>query len=135
QLTLTSRHAGESFGTTVRVEGGMVREPARAGSPAGTVVSVEHLFFNMPARQKFLRAPATEAGQIAAIVQRYALAYPERRFSFVNDGRLVFQSTGSGNLLDVLIMIYGKENAQQMVSLGGGRSAETANLDALALDV
>jgi len=135
QLTLTSRHADESFGTTVRVEGGAVREPARAGSPAGTVVSVEHLFFNMPARQKFLRAPATEAGQIAAIVQRYALAYPERRFSFVNDGRLVFQSTGSGNLLDVLIMIYGKENAQQMVSLGGGRSAETANLDALALDV
>ncbi|MCB0149828.1 MAG: hypothetical protein KDE01_19555, partial [Caldilineaceae bacterium] len=65
----------------------------------------------------------------------YALAYPERRFSFVNDGRLVFQSTGSGTLLDVLIMIYGKENAQQMVSLGGGRGDASAGLDTLALDV
>jgi len=135
QLTLTSRHADESFGTTVRVDGGVVREPSRSGSPVGTVVNVEHLFFNMPARQKFLRAAATEAGHIAAIVQRYALAYPERRFSFVNDGRLVFQSTGSGTLLDVLIMIYGKENAQQMVSLGGGRGDASAGLDTLALDV
>ena len=135
QLTLTSRHTDEHFGTTVRVEGGTVRDLARAGSPVGTAVSVEHLFFNMPARQKFLRAPATEAGQIAAIVQRYALAYPERRLSFVNDGRLVFESTGSGNMIDVLLMIYGKENAQQMAGLGGGRGAETANLDALALDV
>ncbi len=135
QLTLTSRHVDEAFATTVRVEGGTQRAPARAGAPIGTTVNVEHLFFNMPARQKFLRAAATESGHIAAIVQRYALAYPERRLSFVNDGRLVFQSAGSGNLFDVLIMIYGKENAQQMVRLGGGRGAETANLDALALDV
>ena len=135
QLTLTSRHRDENAGTTVRVDGGVVREPARAGAPVGTVVSVEHLFFNMPARQKFLRAAATEAGQIAAIVQRYALAYPERRFSFVNDGRLVFQSTGSGTLLDVLIMIYGKENAQQMVSLGGSHGGASTGLDTLTLDV
>ncbi|MFO7634815.1 MAG: DNA mismatch repair endonuclease MutL [Caldilinea sp.] len=135
QVTLTSRHVDQPFAASVRVEGGVVQPATRAGAPAGTTVTVEHLFFNVPARQKFLRAAATESGQIAAIVQHYALAYPERRLSFVNDGRLVFQSTGSGDLLDVLIMIYGRENAQQMVSLTGAPHRNTPGLDNLALDV
>ncbi len=135
QVTLTSRHVSQPYGASVRSEGGVLHPPTRAGAPVGTTVNVEHLFFNVPARQKFLRAAATESGQIAAIIQHYALAYPERRFSFVNDGRLVFQSTGSGDLLDVLIMIYGRENAQQMVSLTGTVKSITAGLDNLALDV
>lgn len=135
QVTLTSRHESQAYGASVRVEGGVVQPAARAGAPVGTSVSAEHLFFNVPARQKFLRTAATESGQIAAIVQHYALAYPDRRFSFVNEGRLVFQSTGSGELLDVLIMIYGRENAQQMVSLSGSQRTSTAALDTLSLDV
>jgi len=135
QVTLTSRHASQLYGASMRSEGGLLHPATRAGAPVGTTVNVEHLFFNVPARQKFLRAAATESGQIAAIIQHYALAYPERRFSFVNDGRLVFQSTGSGDLLDVLIMIYGRENAQQMVSLTGTVKRTTAGLDNLALDV
>jgi DNA mismatch repair protein MutL len=135
QVTLTSRHVSQPYGASIRSEGGMLHPPTRAGTPIGTTVNVEHLFFNVPARQKFLRAAATESGQITAILQHYALAYPERRFSFVNDGRLVFQSTGSGDLLDVLIMIYGRENAQQMVSLTGSAKSNLAGLDNLAIDV
>lgn len=135
QVTLTSRYVGQPYGASVRNAGGVIQPPTRAGAPVGTTVSVEHLFFNVPARQKFLRAAATESGQIAAIIQRYALAYPERRFSFVNDGRLVFQSTGSGDLRDVLIMIYGRENAQQLVSLTDTARHATDALDNLALDV
>lgn len=135
QVTVTSRHVSQPYAVSVRNVGGVLQPPMRAGAPVGTTVNVEHIFFNVPARQKFLRAAATESGQIAAIVQRYALAYPERRFSFVNDGRLVFQSTGSGDLLDVLIMIYGRENARQMVSLTGTTRRNTAGLDNLALDV
>ncbi|HHY56689.1 MAG TPA: DNA mismatch repair endonuclease MutL [Chloroflexi bacterium] len=135
QVTLTSRYVGQPYGASVRNAGGVIQPPTRAGAPVGTTVSVEHLFFNVPARQKFLRAAATESGQIAAIIQRYALAYPERRFSFVNDGRLVFQSTGSGDLRDVLIMIYGRENAQQLVSLTDTARHATDVLDNLALDV
>ncbi len=118
QLTLTTRHRSEDFGTVLRIVGGRLEQQSRAGAPVGTVVNVEQLFFNVPARQKFLRAPATEAGQIGAVIQRFALAYPDRRFSYTSEGRLLFQSTGSGSLFDVLVKIYGLDNARQMVAVG-----------------
>ncbi len=118
QLTLTTRHHTESFGVQVRVEGGTIVANQRAGTPVGTIITVEQLFFNVPARKKFLRKATTEAGQISAVVQHCALAYPDRRFSFVNDGRLVFQSTGSGDLYDVLIKVYGLENTKLMRPVG-----------------
>ena len=118
QLTLTTRHRSEDFGTVLRIVGGKLEQQSRAGAPVGTVVNVEQLFFNVPARQKFLRAPATEAGQIGAVIQRFALAYPDRRFSYTSEGRLLFQSTGSGNLFDVLVKVYGLDNARQMVAVG-----------------
>ena len=118
QMTITTRHKDEPFGTQVRVEGGNVVAQQRAGTPIGTIITIEHLFYNVPARKKFLRKASTEAGQITAVVQRYALAYPERRFSLVNEGKLIFQSTGSGNLLDVIVKLYGLDNAKQMTPVG-----------------
>ena len=123
QLTLTTRHRSEDFGTVLRIVGGRLEQQSRAGAPVGTVVNVEQLFFNVPARQKFLRAPATEAGQIGAVIQRFALAYPDRRFSYTSEGRLLFQSTGSGSLFDVLVKIYGLDHARQMVAVGGAPPA------------
>ena len=78
---------------------------------------MEHLFANVPARLKFLKQPATEAAHIQQIVTRYALAYPERRLSLVSDGKLVFQSTGSGKLYDVLVKVYGLEMAREMLEI------------------
>jgi DNA mismatch repair protein MutL len=118
QMTLTTRHKDEPFGTQLRIEGGEVVAQQRAGTPVGTIINIEHLFSNVPARKKFLRKAPTEAGQITAVVQRYALAYPDRRFSLVNEGKLIFQSTGSGNLLDVLVKLYGLENTKQMTPVG-----------------
>ena len=134
QMTLTTRHKDEPFGTQLRIEGGEVVAQQRAGTPVGTIINIEHLFYNVPARKKFLRKAPTEAGQITAVVQRYALAYPDRRFSLVNEGKLIFQSTGSGNLLDVLVKLYGLENTKQMTPVGvasGERrvaSTEDANI-------
>ncbi len=116
-LVLSSRHRDAETGFQLRAEGGTLTGPRPVGMPVGTVVSVEHLFFNVPARRKFLRRPATEAGHITAIVQRYALAHPHRRFILLHDGRPTFQSTGSGRRWDVLVAIYGLESAQQMVPL------------------
>ena len=118
QLTLTTRHRSEEFATTLRLSGGVIEQQSRAGAPVGTVVNVEQIFFNVPARQKFLRTPAAEAGHIAAVLQRFALAYPDRRFSLVSEGRLVLQTPGSGSLFDVLIKVHGLENARQMVRVG-----------------
>jgi DNA mismatch repair protein MutL len=126
QMTLTTRSNAEAFGIQLRVEGGQLVHQGKAGAPVGTVVSVEHLFYNVPARKKFLRKAATEAGAIAAVVQHCALAYPDRRFSLVNDGRQIFQSTGSGHLLDVLTKIYGLENARQMAPVGMARGRSGA---------
>ena len=120
QVTLLTRHRQESVGQFLRVDGGRVTHREGRGAPAGTVVTVEHLFRHVPARLKFLRQPGTEAGHIHAVITHYALAYPGIRFSLTSDGRPSFQSTGSGNLLDVLIAIYGLEVAEQMLEIDAG---------------
>jgi DNA mismatch repair protein MutL len=146
QLTLTTRHRREDYGAMLRLSGGNLEQQSRAGAPVGTVVNVEQLFFNVPARQKFLRTPAAEAGQVAAVVQRCALAHPDRRFSLVSEGRLLLQTSGNGSLFDVLVKIYGLENARQMVRIGppdaavppGAKDAPnipTANIPAAEADI
>ncbi len=123
-VTLITRHKSEEFGLQMRLEGGNLTDQSRAGSPVGTSISIEHLFFNTPARAKFLRQPATEAGQIASVIQRYALAYPKVRFSLVNEGKLVFQSNGSGDLFDVMVKVFGVDEAKQMIPLGAGNKGQ-----------
>jgi len=115
QVTLISRTAQESVGTQVKVENDTIVGREGKGCPQGTVVTVENLFYNVPARLKFLRRESTEAGHISQLVSCYALAYPELRFSLLRDGRLAFQSTGSGKLYDVLVKVYGLEAARQML--------------------
>jgi DNA mismatch repair protein MutL len=129
QVTLLSRPREQAVGQHLRVEGGQVVRQEGRGSPAGTVVTVEHLFRNVPARLKFLRQPQTEAGHIHSIVTNYALAYPGIRFSLTSDERLVFQSSGNGQLYDVLIAIYGLDLAEQLLEIeseGNGQEAEAS---------
>jgi DNA mismatch repair protein MutL len=125
QVTLLTRHRDERVGQFLRVDGGRVTHQEGRGASAGTVVTVEHLFRHVPARLKFLRQPSTEAGHIHTVVTHYALAYPGIRFSLTNESRLAFQSTGSGQLLDVLIAVYGLETSEQMLEIvAGGTAAE-----------
>lgn len=121
QVALLTKSRAEETGTLMRMAEGRAigREPR--GGPPGTLVTVEHLFANVPARLKFLKQPATEAAHIQQIVTRYALAYPERRFNLVSDGKLVFQSTGSGKLYDVLVKVYGLEMAREMLTLANSK--------------
>jgi DNA mismatch repair protein MutL len=117
-VTLLSRVADQAAGALIRLVEGREVERKAAGAPVGTSITVEHLFANVPARLKFLKQAATEAAHIQQVVTRYALAYPERRFSLVSDGRLLFQSTGSGKLFDVLAKAYGLDTAKQMIAIG-----------------
>ncbi len=124
QLTFLTRPRAQTVGQFLHVDGGQITRQEGRGCPAGTVVTVEHLFRNVPARLKFLRRPQTEAGHIHTVVTRCALAYSDIRFSLTADGRQTFQSTGSGKLHDVLIGVYGLEVAEQMLEIVRARGTE-----------
>lgn len=117
RLTLVTRSAEEPIGIELRVEGGTLLGSRPIGAPTGTVLTVEGLFWNVPARLKFLRSDATEAGHIGHIVSRYALAFPEVRFSYFNEGRLVFRSPGNGDRQQVLLRLLDAESTRQMLPI------------------
>ncbi len=116
-LELVSRPPDAAGGTRLRSEGGHVGKPEPIGAPQGTVVRVRDLFFNVPARQKFLKAEETERRRILSLVTRYALAYPQVRFSLEQEGRPAFASSGSGDRREVLAAVFGLEVAREMVGL------------------
>ncbi|MCG3212432.1 MAG: DNA mismatch repair protein MutL [Anaerolineae bacterium] len=111
QLTLVTRPAAQTTATRIRLEGGQQIAQEATGSPGGTSISVENLFYNVPARLKFLKATATEAGHIHRIVSQYALAYPHIRFTLQTDNRTTFQTSGSGDLFDALAAVFSLETA------------------------
>ncbi len=117
RLTLVSRPASQPAGAEIRFEGGHQVSLGPKGAPTGTTVTVENLFYNVPARLKFLKAPATEAGHIHRVIVNYALAYPELRFHLTLNQRDAFQTGGSGDLNDVLVEVMGLEVARQMIQI------------------
>lgn len=115
RVTLLTRHADEPVGSLLRLEGGQILEQRAEGAPNGTVFTVEDLFFNTPARLKFLKAEATERRHIDSVLTRYAMAYPDVRFSLVQDGRASFATTGNGSLADVLVEALGLDIMREML--------------------
>ncbi|MEN6435192.1 MAG: DNA mismatch repair endonuclease MutL [Anaerolineaceae bacterium] len=115
--TLTTRTENEEAGSRLVVEGGEGGKLEKMGFPTGTSLRVENLFANVPARLKFLKTDATERQQVHALVTRYALAYSQVQFSLVDDGRVVLQTSGSGNRREVLANLYGVEIARQMLQV------------------
>jgi DNA mismatch repair protein MutL len=120
QVTVLTRPRKQTVGQYVRVEAGQVLRQEGRGCPAGTVASVENLFYNVPARLKFMRQPQTETGHVHEVISHYALAYPAIRFELTADGRQAFRSSGNGELYDVLIGVYGLEVAEQMLAIEAG---------------
>ncbi len=118
QVTAISRAVGETAGTRLMLEGGQQTSKETVGAPQGTVLAVANLFYNVPARLKFLKSVTTEKRVIDEYVTRYALAYPHIRFRLAHDGRITFQSTGSGSRLDVLTAVYGPDTARQLLPVG-----------------
>jgi len=130
QVTLLTRPREQNLGQLLRLDGGQLSRQEGHGCPAGTIVTIEHLFQNVPARLKFLRQPRTEAGHVHTIIAHYALAYPGVRTSLTIDGRQAFQSSGGGNLYDALIAVYGLEVAEQMLEVVTTESPEVAGTSA-----
>ncbi len=117
RVTCVTRARSETTGTRLVIEADGVMERSGVGAPAGTMITVENLFYTVPARLKFLKSDTTERRQIDTLISRYALAYPAIRFNLINNGRTSFQTTGNGSLKDVLIAVYGVEVAEQTIPL------------------
>jgi DNA mismatch repair protein MutL len=117
RLTLTSRTLEATSGARIKVEGGRTGKLEKTGAPVGTVVRVEDLFFNVPARLKFLKQDATERRLIDNLLTRYALAYPLVRFRLVDKGTPTLQTSGDGDRRAILASLYGVETARQMLEV------------------
>jgi DNA mismatch repair protein MutL len=117
RLTLVSRMQDAGQGAQLQVEGGITQTLHPVGAPVGTQVRVEHLFYNVPARLKFLKSEATERRLIDNLVTRYALAYPQVRFRLHQEGRISLQTSGKGQQREILATLYGAEVARQMLEV------------------
>ncbi len=117
QATIITRQRDGSAGTRLNLDAGALRHQERIGAPAGTVVAVENLFFNTPARLKFLKSDVTEKRHIHWVTARYAMAYPGIAFVLKQDGRERFRSSGNGDLADVVSRAMGLKAFKSMVAV------------------
>ena len=117
RMSIISRVAAADEGMQLNVDGGKVTGINAVGAPLGTQVRVEDLFFNVPARLKFLKSDTTERRHINTLVTRYALAYPQVRFELLQDNRSVLQTSGNGDRREILATMYGVEIARQMLEV------------------
>ena len=128
KVTCSTRSRDETIGTRLIIDGERALERSSIGAPAGTVLTVENLFYTVPARLKFLKSDATERRQIDTLISRYALAYPALHFNLINNGRASFQTTGNGALKEVLMAVYGLEVVEQMIELPAPAEGEGARV-------
>ncbi|MDI3547604.1 MAG: mismatch repair protein MutL [Halanaerobiales bacterium] len=117
RIEIRTRTEKELKGSYMKIAGGKIISKKPAGVPRGTDIIVEDLFYNTPARFKYLKTTNTEFGHISNIVNREALAYPEIQFSLRHNNNQVLQTPGSGDLLDALYAIYGEELVSNLLAV------------------
>ena len=116
ELTMMTKTAEEN-GTKIIAEAGEIEEVEEIGIPVGTTIMVERLFFNTPVRYKFLKNDATEFRYIKEWVQKTALVNSDIAFKLINDGKIVFQTNGNGNIRDIIYLLYGKEIEKNLLDV------------------
>ena len=109
QVELITKTKDAFVGTRYLIDGGVEQAMEEAGCPDGTTFLIRNLFYNVPARRKFLKSAMSEAGLCSDLMQRMALSRPEIAYKFINNGKIVLQTSGNGNLKEVIYQIYGRE--------------------------
>jgi DNA mismatch repair protein MutL len=117
RMSLTSRVKSAEAAARIRVEGGLAGPVEPVGAPVGTSVRVEDLFYNVPARLKFLKQDMTERRAIDGLLTRYALAYPHVRFRLIDGSSPTLQTSGDGDRRAILATLYGVDVARQMLEI------------------
>ena len=111
RIDLLTKASEAVFGTALTLEAGTITDESEAGCPEGTTIIIRDLFFNTPARMKFMKSDVVEGSRITAAVQQQALAHPEVSFRLLRDGKQVLSTPGSGKLTDAIYCVYGKSTA------------------------
>ncbi len=114
RIDLLTKTASSLSGTSIHLEAGEILEQTEAGCPDGTTIIVRDLFYNTPARMKFMKSDTVEGSRVAAAVQLQALAHPEVAFQFVRDGKTVLSTPGNGGLEAAVYTVYGRECARMV---------------------
>ncbi len=120
KVELTTSTEGAASATRVTIDGGRMRDVKDAAHPRGTTIAVRDLFFNVPARRKFLRSEATETFHLTNLVTHYALAHPEIAFTFVNNGREVVRAAPAKDLRERAYQIFGADFLENLLEVNGG---------------
>ncbi len=115
QVELVTKTKEDVFGTRYRIAGGKEEGLEEAGAPEGTTFLIRQLFYNTPARRKFLKTAMTEASHVGDLMTRLALSHPEISFRFINSGQIKLHTAGNGNLKDVIYHVYGREIASNLL--------------------
>ncbi len=119
QVTVISKTADSDTANMLTAEGGTVVDISEVGAADGTTVVVENLFYNVPARRKFLKKDSTEAMNVAALVERVALSRPDISIQLLIDGEEKFKTPGDGNLLNTIYSVFGKDFSAKLIEVYG----------------
>ncbi len=122
-VELITKTKDAEAGVRYVIEGGEEKKIEDMAAPDGTTFLVRSLFYNTPARRKFLKSPVTEAGYISELMERLALSRPDISFQFINNGQVKLHTSGNHNLKDVIYQIYGREIAANLVSIDAEQGA------------
>ncbi len=114
RIDLLTKTPGSLVGTSLHLEGGTITEESEAGCPDGTTIIIRDLFFNTPARMKFMKSDSVEGSRVTGAVQLQALAHPEVSFTFIRDGKQILSTPGTGGLEAAVYCVYGRECAKMI---------------------
>lgn len=115
RVELMTKQREETYGTLYKIEGSVEVSHEKSGCPDGTTIIIRDLFYNVPARQKFMKKDVTEANAVSQILQKITLSHPEISFKLIRDNRMEFNSCGDGELFSAVYAVYGRDFARDLI--------------------
>ncbi len=117
KVQMMTKTRQSEIGTKIVINGGILEEIKPCGAPNGTSITIEDLFYNVPARRKFLKKPASESGYISDIVNKFVLGHPEISFKYINNNTTIIQTSGNNDIKTAMYHVYGKDAATKMLEI------------------
>lgn len=122
KVTLITKRSGDLLGHKVTVEGGLSGEIEEIGAPEGTTITAAHLFYNIPARRKFLKSPVSEGNAVEELMEHLALSRPDISYKFIQNGKTRFMTSGGGDLRDVIYRIFGRDMSKNVIPISAEKN-------------